>query len=719
MSLLSQIIEDNEEAREANETDELTVPSEDFIATTYDDYEAFNTKAWNAGNGYETGTFPIFDEKMEGLEQGLFLFAGESNHGKAMPLNTPVLKANGKWTTIGDIKLGDKVWGDDGKPTTVVCKSKLFHDHKCYKITFDDGESLIADAEHLWKVYRYYCHKPTNREMVLKTEDMLKDFKHVDPKSGYATYRYRVPMQKPLEYKEKKLPVPPYVLGLWLGDGSRNGNRFSCNSDEFPVIKAQIEKNGYEVGPLHKEQNTNDGWTYKIGTKTINGYQDAHNDFLDGLRQLNVIGNKHIPRDYLNASIEQRWELLRGLMDTDGSCQKDIGHGHGRCEFVQKESSKIVNDFGELLASLGIKFTVEHKNASCNGEFFPAVRFSFATDKEHSCFCLPHKKEHLRDKLAPRTFMYKTIKDIQAVDTVTTQCIEVDNQSHCFCVGKNLTVTHNTAALTNIMWAYCMNPNNKLFGIYFSLDDTKDKVISRLIAANQKIPISVVSKPQRYQNAIDNRIDNYEAYPELLEKREAGFEELRQTADRFKVVDGTQITCGEQLIDYCQKLQAYIRAAKGDDWNIIVGIDSVSDVEWHGQTFKSENEENNFNAKQLKRLAVEMLHCPVFGSIHLRKVDQNKRPTIADVKESGRYVYEADLVFLVYNDVCRNKESAAIYFNDPGSTAKGAVVELDWAKNKVSSFKGRTYQNFFTNYSKMVECTAEETERFNRLIYSR
>jgi len=358
MSLLSQIIEDNEEAREANETDELTVPSEDFIATTYDDYEAFNTKAWNAGNGYETGTFPIFDEKMEGLEQGLFLFAGESNHGKS-------------------------------------------------------------------------------------------------------------------------------------------------------------------------------------------------------------------------------------------------------------------------------------------------------------------------------------------------------------------------AILLELLWSYCMNEDNKLFGIYFSLDDTKDKIIPRLIAKNQKIPISVVSKPQRYQNAIDNRIDNYEAYPELLEKREAGFEELRQTADRFKVVDGTQITCGEQLIDYCQKLQAYIRAANGDDWNIIVGIDSVSDVEWHGQTFKSENEENNFNAKQLKRLAVEMLHCPVFGSIHLRKVDQNKRPTIADVKESGRYVYEADLVFLVYNDVCRNKESAAIYFNDPGSTAKGAVVELDWAKNKVSSFKGRTYQNFFTNYSKMVECTVEETERFNRLIYSR
>lgn len=276
-----------------------------------------------------------------------------------------------------------------------------------------------------------------------------------------------------------------------------------------------------------------------------------------------------------------------------------------------------------------------------------------------------------------------------------------------------------SAALLEILWAYCMNEENKLFGIYFSLDDTKEKIIPRLIAKNQKIPISVVSKPQRYQTIVDNRLDNYESYEELLEKRQTGFEELKATNEQFKVVDGTQITCGEQLIDYCQKLQAYVRAAKGDDWNIIVGIDSVSDVEWHGRSFKSENEENNYNAKMIKRLAVEILHCPIFGSIHLRKVDQNKRPTIADVKESGRYVYEADLVFLVYNDVCRNKESAAIYFNDPNTTSKGAVVELDWAKNKVSAFKGRTYMNFFTNYSKMVECSAEETERFNRLIYSR
>lgn len=274
-----------------------------------------------------------------------------------------------------------------------------------------------------------------------------------------------------------------------------------------------------------------------------------------------------------------------------------------------------------------------------------------------------------------------------------------------------------SALLMSLMWAYCMNPKNKLFGIYFSLDDTKDKIIPRIIAMNQKIPISVVSKPQRYQNSIDAGLPDAPTYQEYLDKRQKGLEELEATSHRFKVVDGTQITCGEQLIDYCQKLQRYIRATEGDDANILVGIDSVSDIEFHGQNFHSENEANNYCAKQIKKWAVEILHCPVFGSIHLRKVDQNKRPTIADVKESGRYVYEADLVFLVYNDVSRNKQSAVIY-GDQGTDEKGAVIELDWAKNKASSFKGRTYQHFFTNYSKVVECDEEEMKRYNALIYT-
>ena len=120
----------------------------------------------------------------------------------------------------------------------------------------------------------------------------------------------------------------------------------------------------------------------------------------------------------------------------------------------------------------------------------------------------------------------------------------------------------------------------------------------------------------------------------------------------------------------------------------------------------------------MKKWAVEVLDCPIFGSLHLRKIEQNRRPTIADVKESGRYAYEASVLFLVHNDVSRNKQAASICMRNDESDELIPVIELDWAKNKKSSFKGRTYQSFITNMSKVTECSKEVSDRFDNLIYS-
>lgn len=99
-------------------------------------------------------------------------------------------------------------------------------------------------------------------------------------------------------------------------------------------------------------------------------------------------------------------------------------------------------------------------------------------------------------------------------------------------------------------------------------------------------------------------------------------------------------------------------------------------------------------------------------------MDQRRRPNIADVKESGRYVYEASAVFVVHNDVSRNGQCASIYYTEPDSSEMLPIIEIQWAKNKKSSFKGRTYCHFVPNFSKVIECTQEETDRFNNLIYS-
>lgn len=276
-----------------------------------------------------------------------------------------------------------------------------------------------------------------------------------------------------------------------------------------------------------------------------------------------------------------------------------------------------------------------------------------------------------------------------------------------------------SAILTNLIWAYCQNEENHLFGVYFSLDDSRNELIPRLIAMNQHIPISAAGKPQRYQEWIDEGDAQAEQYQEYLNKRQEGIEQLKRANHSFKIVDNDTIHCGEQILDYCMKLQDYVRSYDPQG-NIIVGIDSLADIEWLSQDFRAgdENAVVGFTSKQVKSWAVDILKCPIFGTYHLRKIDQTKRPNIADMKSSGRLVYEASAIFLAHNDVSRNNQNASIYWMEEGNPELRPVIEVQWAKNKKSSFKGRTYFDFVPEQSYIIEATREEMQRYDSLIYS-
>lgn len=742
MSTRLEILKNLEQGKK---TTKLETEQYDYFNTAKDNYNKFNEQSWRKGMGYllPSGHFPLFNEKMEGLESGLFLFAGESNCGKALALDTPILKANGQWTTIKNIKVGDYVWGDDGRPTLVFAKSKVFTDHNCYEIVCDDGTTIQADANHLWRVYRYCAHKPNNRERILSTEQMSKDYVTYCKNNSYPRYWYRIPIQSAIEYsKQINLPIPPYVLGIWLSNGASNDNRISVHIDDYEDEALRIKSYGITVHSF-KQKNGSLGGQYRIGDKI-----GKKNNFKEALKQLNLLNNKHIPNQYLHASLKQRWELLQGLMDSDGTVT------NGVCEFTQKQDSPIVSCFGELLSSLGIKWSTSKKEIILNGKIFYAQRFFFVVSKANSCFQKVCKAQLLREKLNDRSFAYKTIVSIKKINTIPTQCIQVYNDSHCYLVGDRLTVTHNTALLQELILQYASNPDNKLVGLYFSLDDTNDKIIPRLLASHaqllgsqeQGIPISVFSKPTRYLERLRQiDLDSDEAYilysylyddisaggtliPENLNEdpdtfktsvRYRAYSWLKETSNYLHLVDGTTISNGEQLIEFCHNFKSYVQSINNNpDINLIVGIDSFSDIIWAEKHFNSDKELNDYTAQRMKALAVEELKCPIFGTIHLRKVDQKKRPNIADVKESGRWAYEASLVFLLHNDVSRNGEAATIFSTTDDSDFKLPIIEILWAKNKQSSFKGRTYCYFKTEFSRVWECSKEATERFNALLYS-
>lgn len=283
-----------------------------------------------------------------------------------------------------------------------------------------------------------------------------------------------------------------------------------------------------------------------------------------------------------------------------------------------------------------------------------------------------------------------------------------------------------TAVMTNMMWSYCNNDNNKLFGIYYSLDDNTNEVIPRLISMNQCIPISVCSKPNRSIDFINENEDIKESpisdeikmHKEYLKKRTDGLQQLRDANKKFLILDRQRISSFEQLQEHAKKVQQYVKSYDPDN-NIIIAIDSLADLNFSTKKYATDRERIDNIAMAVKHMSNTELRVPVFTSYHLRKLNRDGRPTLDDMKDSSRIVYEASAVFLVFNDVSKNKQAANIYYTNPDDSEKHPIIEIDWAKNKKSSYKGRTYNYFVPNYSKIRECGKQESDRFDSLVYTK
>ena len=275
--------------------------------------------------------------------------------------------------------------------------------------------------------------------------------------------------------------------------------------------------------------------------------------------------------------------------------------------------------------------------------------------------------------------------------------------------------TGKTAIMMNLLYSIATHPENNLYGVYYSLDDSKYEIIPRVIAMNERIPIGVCAKPERYKVQIAKYSENAHEYDEWLERREEGIKRLKANSEYFKIVDSNTIKSAEALHEHIGKIKKYIKA-QNPDANIIVAIDALNDIRFKEKNLSPGVELHSEIAKTIKGWAVEY-DIPIFGSCHLRKLNAMRRPVLDDLKESGEYVYESSVVWLVYNDVGKNKQGATIYYHEEGRDDKRPVIELDWAKNKKSSFKGRTYYYFVDNMSRATECDEEVTDRFNTLIY--
>lgn len=476
---------------------------------------------------------------------------------KALALDTRVPTPSGD-KTIADIQEGDYVFNVDGKAVKVLSTSEIFKNRRCYEIEFEDGDKVICDENHKWTVQtkesrnrsRYIpksnrksrCkHKLDDQACItLQAYEMADDFMRLRADGKGRDYKYRVPIPKAVEFSYKDLPLDPYILGLWLGDGDKNDNRLAVGKDDLQTLLREVRKRGIDISSVKMFSGK---YEVRLGLniKHVNSIREA-------LRTIGVWKNKHIPDEYLTASIEQRWELLRGLMDTDGTVSK-----RGQCFFNQK-SKVMVDGFSKLLTSLGIKHTIKFEdNIKCGDVICSAYEVQFWTDKQNPCFNYERKVNRLKEHLAPR-MQYKSIVSIREVERRDTKCITVDDERGLFLCGERNTVTHNSELSSGLAEAELIVGNPGADIVASSNDDAQASIVYDAIDTMRQLIDPRDRYTKRNQRFILNKANNTKIFKlsdrtKNKEGRNIDFAIIDETHEMKDNVIGKSIEQSQSLKD--------------------------------------------------------------------------------------------------------------------------------------------------------------------------
>lgn len=401
-------------------TEEWDTGAETSFPQPYDaDIAAYDAALKSAGikvlPEYVERVVSVESLRVAGTLDRLFEFNGELFVAdvKGLDVNTPLPTPTG-WTTMGAVQVGDEIFGSDGKPCRVTLKSPIHH-KDCYRIVFDDGSSVVADFDHRWLVESGEATKKYRTTSVLTTEEIAKTLR-----GPRGQRQHRVALAGALELPDASLPIDPYVLGAWLGDGDTRGDGIIHKPDSD--LWAEIERRGFETTPHASGA--------KSGTRRVHGLR----------RQLidnGLAGHKFIPTSYLRASRNQRLDLLRGLMDTDGTWNK------ARNEFdITLTNKELILQVKELILSLGVRVSFGSHVAKGFGVETEAYSVKFFTTE-----FLPFISKADRWEFPPKMHEKRTRRLIQSVErtvTVPTQCIMVDSPDHTYLCTEDMIPTHNT-----------------------------------------------------------------------------------------------------------------------------------------------------------------------------------------------------------------------------------------------------------------------------------
>lgn len=404
-----------------------------------------------------------------------------------LALDTVVPTPTGR-TTMGELAIGDDVFTPEGTAQKVVGLSPIFHGKPCYRMHFDDGSKIVADADHKWSTsqfidprrpYRKSACGETRKTAVVTTAEIAQSLT-----TAMGTSNHFIPVAQAHTGLERDYVIDPYALGVWLGDGSRLHATITSHRRDAHELADRLRACGETVSVRGDIRAAHaDTMTIAINrdpTKCLYGHprprgtkrdtakcqvcdhnnylrrrygqpmpRRANQAFIGRLRDLGLYANKHIPEDYFLGSVEQRQALLQGIMDTDGTASREQGS-----VAITLHDERLARDVHRLVQSLGMKVNLRERAWKTNGHGCVAAG-------EGTCWRMTWAARIPVFRMARKLALQRTdfgggdggsnrplrryVVACERVESVPVRCITVSSPSHLFCVTDAFIATHNSA----------------------------------------------------------------------------------------------------------------------------------------------------------------------------------------------------------------------------------------------------------------------------------
>jgi replicative DNA helicase len=582
--------------------------------------------------GVPTG-FADLDRLTSGFQPGdLVILAARPSMGKAQPLDAPVLTPDG-YVPMGELRAGSMVVGSDGKPHRVLA---VFPQglKQVFRVRFSDGASVECCDEHLWfTTTRSESRRPQDSGSVKTLAEIRRTLKVAGERERL---NHCIPIVAPVEFAPRREPLrlAPYLMGRLLGDGSFRGTnvRFDCaEPDVHEKFRSHL--------PACDDVSV-DGITVRVRRNPAEPTGSATRRAVEhyGLLGLSSL-EKFVPRDYLLGTLQERLDLLRGLLDTDGHV---IVPGGRTVEF-STSSPQLADNLIWLVRSLGGIVshrtrvpTYGYKGEHRTGAVSMRMRFWFP----NGIVPVSSRKHLARWNMESDRFVGRFIESVEPTGEKPCQCILVGSDDHLY-VTNDFVLTHNTAFCLNIATHVGCRAHfqRKRCGVgIFSLEMPKEQLVMRMLASEARVD----SQRIRTGKLIDSDWAKLAQAAGVL-------------ADANIHIDDTPAVSALELRAKCRRLFSRF---EGSDQPIRLIVVDYLQLMRGNERIDSREQQISEISRSLKALAKE-LGIPVLALSQLnRSLEKrpDKRPLMSDLRESGALEQDADTIMFIFREEVYEKE---------------------------------------------------------------